>query len=577
MKHPTFPSNRLRIWPIALVAVCFLGAALNLSAAYRETIGYNRLVTELQLRGLPVPTGAGLRVTQVEAPANEAGDYRPNPSNAEFTGISFHLQSGTSGNSNHATTAGQVMYGSATSMAYGISDVDVYQTNDWISGKGYGGINPMVDNNPLQNHSWVGTGPDTISRSLDFAAERDGFLAVVGMPNSSTDIVAVPTVYAQTYNTLSVGLSNGNHKSGLTTSDGTGRIKPEIVGVNSATSFATPQVTAAAALLIEAAGTNTNARHQLSLKAILLAAADKSSFAAWSRTPTQPIDTHFGAGRLDVYESYWIQQAGQQGHGAGAIGPRGWDFSTISGIPRNYSLSVPDGFRLEDVSVLLTWNRSIDVVGRGPTRSFSVTTYNLNLTLRDNDANVVDESTSDVQNIEHLWISGNDVLEAGNYTLEVFQTSSGTNVPYALAWRGRLVQDFELWAETVFPAGTDAADMTPAADPDGDGVVNLMEYALGTDPLSPSTADLPTPLRLTIGDDQFLALSYPRPPHDNGVTYTVETSEDLQSWSSAPGDVVAVSITPHPDGVREIHTYRRAVPITAEDRGFLRLRVDGDF
>ena len=132
-------------------------------------------------------------------------------------------------------------------------------------------------------------------------------------------LIALKT--AHIYNGISVGVSDGTHRYGTTTYDGAGRTKPEIVapggipGSNPATqytSFATPIVTAAAALLIDAAGSNAAAKDQLSLKAILLAGADKSISANWDQTPTRPIDDVYGAGELDIYQSYFIQQGGQQ-------------------------------------------------------------------------------------------------------------------------------------------------------------------------------------------------------------------------------------------------------------------------
>ena len=100
----------------------------------------------------------------------------------------------------------------------------------------------------------------------------------------------------------------------MSTYDGAGRTKPEIVapggiaGLNSATqytSFATPNITAAAAFLIYAPGSksNTAAKDQLTLKATLRAGADKSISANWDQSPTRPIDDVYGAGELDIYQS----------------------------------------------------------------------------------------------------------------------------------------------------------------------------------------------------------------------------------------------------------------------------------
>lgn len=71
---------------------------------------------------------------------------------------------------------------------------------------------------------------------------------------------------------------------------------------------------------------------------------------------------------------------------------------------------------------------------------------------------------------------------------------------------------------------------SPGADPDGDGYDNLLEYALGRDPLR---ADLmATPLTM---DDTQLALTHTRPAEVLDVSYAVEWSDTLQpaAWSAA--------------------------------------------
>ena len=76
-------------------AICIiLFPILNLSASYKDEVHYNQLVNELSLRGISVPTGAGVSVTQVEAREDTNGNgilqsyegYTPNPSSSEFSG-----------------------------------------------------------------------------------------------------------------------------------------------------------------------------------------------------------------------------------------------------------------------------------------------------------------------------------------------------------------------------------------------------------------------------------------------------------------------------------------------------------
>ena len=82
---------------------------------------------------------------------------------------------------------------------------------------------------------------------------------------------------------------------------------------------------------------------------------------------------------------------------------------------------------------------------------------------------------------------------------------------------------YSAWS-TSFPG---LADTTPEADPDRDGISNLMEYVIGGDPRVPSRQFLP--VQSTVGSD--LVLSYKR--NDDSEVDTTQTgqwSADLQTW-----------------------------------------------
>ena len=83
------------------------------------------------------------------------------------------------------------------------------------------------------------------------------------------------------------------------------------------------------------------------------------------------------------------------------------------------------------------------------------------------------------------------------------------------------------WKTAKFGASaTDPAIAGNTADPDGDGVGNLVEYALSGQPLAASPASQP----VLIPSANGLQLAFTRlSPTD--VTYTVEASVDLTAWS----------------------------------------------
>ena len=82
---------------------------------------------------------------------------------------------------------------------------------------------------------------------------------------------------------------------------------------------------------------------------------------------------------------------------------------------------------------------------------------------------------------------------------------------------------YETW--TTNPAYTGFDLSNPAADADHDGRSNFMEFAFGLDPTKGSSANPCTPLHGT----QF---SYTRRAN-SGLSYTVECSTDLTTWSPA--------------------------------------------
>ncbi|MEM7791810.1 MAG: hypothetical protein AAF546_10450, partial [Verrucomicrobiota bacterium] len=300
-------------YPVVFLSLLFTLSS-SISTAYRDDVRFTELSEELTLRGIAIPTGTNITVTQVEASSSsEEDNYLPDATNPEFSGKTIIDQTQGGGTSSHATTVGVNLFGNETSIAPGISTIDVYFANEWLSSEGWStGFRTPSESNSLQNHSWISITTSTApTLRMDYAVVQDGFLPIAGLNNSTT--TTVPTVYGSIYNGITVGRSDGGHSQGGTVYDTAGRLKPEIVAPSGATSFATPIITATAALLIENAGNDTAAKDQLTLKAILLAGADKSAVSAWSQTASQPIDTVYGAGQIDVYESYFIQEGGQQG------------------------------------------------------------------------------------------------------------------------------------------------------------------------------------------------------------------------------------------------------------------------
>jgi uncharacterized delta-60 repeat protein len=126
---------------------------------------------------------------------------------------------------------------------------------------------------------------------------------------------------------------------------------------------------------------------------------------------------------------------------------------------------------------------------------------------------------------------------------------------------------FAAWREGAFTAGERAnvAVSGPNADPDRDGLPNLLEYALGLAPKTASTTGLPA---VAVSATEW-TYTYTRPADRSDVTYVVERSTSLTSWTTADVTHELVST----DAVAGTQTWRARVPLSAGANAFFRLKV----
>jgi hypothetical protein len=104
--------------------------------------------------------------------------------------------------------------------------------------------------------------------------------------------------------------------------------------------------------------------------------------------------------------------------------------------------------------------------------------------------------------------------------------------------------NIEKWRHLHFQTTLNAEDAADLADPDQDGVVNLLEYATGSSP----TLRNATPGTM-LKQGSVLTFSYVKNPSATDVVYSVEWSDSLQSaWSTSglvitqQGNVVTATI-----------------------------------
>ena len=139
--------------------------------------------------------------------------------------------------------------------------------------------------------------------------------------------------------------------------------------------------------------------------------------------------------------------------------------------------------------------------------------------------------TSDPASAVWPWLSGYD------YYLRVTNTSSGPLAP-ALAMTGLQPASpdsdgdglLDSWERTHFSNSLTSNGATN--DPDGDGIANIMEYALGSSPRS--AANGTNPIRAWVDAAGCLVLEVTRPAgiDQTILQYEVEFSSDMVNWAA---------------------------------------------
>jgi hypothetical protein len=428
-----------------MLATLLLAAPGALQADWRDDIGYTQLAAEL---GAALPTGAGIVLLQSEAnDVTSPPDYLPQDGGpgafagaGVYTGKTFYAESGAGVAFNHAQSVASYYYTNGSGIAQGATEIHNYTATDFLN-RLYTGSTPPVFPGRVQNHSWIGSASTTLDpqllRCLDYIINRDGVIAAVALDNNTNPM---PALLGNNYHALTAGLRSGLHSRGGTNTDGSGRMKPDLVVNVGETSYASPTIAGTAAALLQSAIAtgNANAQKPQVIKAQMLAGASKQNLPQWQRlSNATPYDAVFGAGELNIRNAYYIQQAGQKASSTSVESPsRGWDFSTstTNSTGRRYFFSIPAGRYATTFSAALTWHRSLT----GFTGSFISTLSDLNLQLYSSTnftpgTSPLYASTSSVDNVEHLFCYN---LPPGQYMLVL--TASTNNRSYGLAWDAQL-------------------------------------------------------------------------------------------------------------------------------------------
>jgi len=122
----------------------------------------------------------------------------------------------------------------------------------------------------------------------------------------------------------------------------------------------------------------------------------------------------------------------------------------------------------------------------------------------------------------------------GTYTLRL-RASDGSVETFDDVTLTAYATPFTQWQSMYFAGGSSNPDAAPMADPDQDGIVNLLEYAYGTSPVAYNLAPLTFDTE-TVGGNRYLRLTMPKNPNATDLLYQVEAANSVASpasWSAS--------------------------------------------
>jgi len=438
-------------------------------------------------------------------PLDGGFDFVPDPANADFLNpdktFNVLIPPGTTSAdiSAHATgTTGQPMYGNLTSIAPGVLEIDVLLSGHWLQS---GLLNAITASEPLvvppggggntiarvANHSWIGSGTSDesldILQRLDWLIHTDNIIQIAGVNNSPSRDATNPCLLSGAFNAITAGRTEGNHATSTFTTLGSlyvaWRTKPDlVVPGTSSTSNSAARMTSAAAVLIQVGhdgalqlshgsqqtrnagspgppnrATIFHAENSEVIRAAFMAGASRADVTAsdnagfndiYTVSTSNGLDARYGAGELDMVNSYEIITAGEQDSREEGnltdISASGFDydpsFTDADGATYDFTISVPSL-----LAATLVWNVDIDIddvveVNNevNPNLTNAATLYDLDLLLIDRSSGTqVAGSQSTIENTENIYLP---TLGAGDYSLSVVPKSGQSFTwDYGLAWR----------------------------------------------------------------------------------------------------------------------------------------------
>jgi carboxypeptidase D len=190
-----------------------------------------------------------------------------------------------------------------------------------------------------------------------------------------------------------------------------------------------------------------------------------------------------------------------------------------------------------------------------------------------------------VSSASNRWVEGLGTVVITNGLLTI------SNAPGSISNRIAYVEisavapaTIAQWRAVYFGTTNNLGGAADNADPDGDGIPNLLEYAFGLAPTTPDSYRQVTPVIRHTNNAAWFGCSFPRNTNATDLTFVVQAASSLtsQNWSNIASYTIGSGWT-GPSSASESYaspgvlqvTVRDTEPIPANTNRFLRVQVSG--
>jgi len=183
----------------------------------------------------------------------------------------------------------------------------------------------------------------------------------------------------------------------------------------------------------------------------------------------------------------------------------------------------------------------------------------------DGNAGFVPGSASNVVNVSFNPTG----LAYGNYAATLLIQTTDTNQPLVVLPISLAITPMATWRQTHFGTAQNSGNAADTADPDGDGLINILEYAFNTDPNVPSA----NPISIVQTNDHLTVTFNRTHPAPADISYVPEVCADLAVgvWNSGPS-YTSQTVTDNGNGTETV-TVTDLAPISTTPMHFLRIRI----